>query len=121
MRRATAILFLVVLVIAEFGATAILLDFHVESERIIAELCVERDLLPEMQTCKGQCHLSKKLKEVTSDPENQSQFVLFEYVGKPASQGVVAPPTFYREEADFFSDNELNGFVRSAEPVPWRF
>jgi hypothetical protein len=108
-----------ILMIAEFGASLVLLDFHLDKERIISELCVERDMIPEMQTCKGQCHLSKKLREVTSGPDRPADFEVFEYaanIEETENPIAIEPLPVY---SGFVRPTERSGYTHTAEPVPW--
>ena len=48
----------------------VMVDFLLERDRIIKELCVQRTV-PEMErTCHGQCHLAKQLKETSGTRED---------------------------------------------------
>ena len=61
----------------------VMVDFLVERERIVRELCVQR-AVPEMErTCHGQCHLTRQLKET-----------------RPKQEEMPAPPTI-RFEVQF--------------------
>lgn len=119
MRTVISISLLLVLVLAEMGASLVLLDFHLDRERIIAELCVEKDMLPEMQTCKGQCQLSKMLKQVTEGPDSPTDLELFEYAGDllVEAQGVEVQPIVILHTDRL--QHERTGFLRGSEPVPW--
>lgn len=39
----------------------VVVEFHADRDRIVRELCVQRDVVGEMRTCHGECQLSKRL------------------------------------------------------------
>lgn len=119
MKRLLAILFLLSLIIAEFGATGVWLKFHVEREQIIKELCIERDLLPEMQTCKGNCYLSKQLKKATHGPDHPADFTIFDYTAELIFEEelCIFDHVIRQYGQDVFLP--LSGHSICEEPVPW--
>lgn len=46
-------------------------SFEINKEKIVAELCVEKDLV--VNECQGQCHLNKVLNEVNDNNEQDDQ------------------------------------------------
>ncbi len=77
MRRALASLLIAVISLPLIMTVFVFVHFHLDRERIIKEVCVERFKPVEENCCKGSCHLEKQLKE----PEGQEQ-------------GPKAPPRF---------------------------
>ena len=101
----------------------IVLDFMVDQDRIIRELCVQRLVPEEMRTCHGHCYLSQKLREVDTRerdlPIALRALKLDDAI--PTRAGlqltVVGPsPTVLPPDQ---GGTTLTGCVPVSEPVPW--
>jgi hypothetical protein len=68
MKRAIAILFLIVFVFQSTSTLWIMASFYAQREYISKNICVNRfDAIP---ACKGQCYLTKQLKENEKKEQN---------------------------------------------------
>lgn len=102
----------------------VMVDFLLERDRIIKELCVQR-AVPEMErTCHGQCHLAKQLKETAPKKEELPvpPTIRFEvqFAGVYTAFTVDAPRTDLRSIHPVDrSYAVLSGFPTCPEGVPW--
>jgi len=115
----SAILLMLMLGFVEFGATAVLIDFQVDRERIIKELCVQRDLMPDMQTCKGNCVLSKKLQAAEEGPDHPMDLTLFEYSAIAEYEETVEFTIPVLGVLNIAQFDELSGYPTLIGAVPW--
>jgi len=102
----------------------VMVDFLLERDRIIKELCVQR-AVPEMErTCHGQCHLAKQLKEIAPAKEELPvpPTIRFEvqFAGAHTAATVHAPQAQLRPGYPLDrSYAVLSGFPTCTEGVPW--
>lgn len=102
----------------------VMVDFLLERDRIIKELCVQRTV-PEMKrTCHGQCHLAKQLKETAPAEEELPvpPTIRFElqFAGAYTAATVHAPQADLRPgHPEDRSYTVLSGFPTCPEGVPW--
>jgi hypothetical protein len=117
--------FLLFLFAATVAAPAVVMvDFLLERDRIIKELCVQR-AVPEMErTCHGQCHLAKQLKETapTKGELPVPPTIRFEvqFAGAYTAATVDAPRTDLRPSHPVDRTYAvLSGYPTCPEGVPW--
>lgn len=122
--RRTVAGFLVVAMALPFVLTAtVLVRFHLERDRIIKELCVQRALPEAEQTCHGQCHLKKKL-QVQEAPQDLPALPRLELRMEPAVNGHVGIPlSIPQARSRSFGPEEQYrmgaGYPSLSDPVPW--
>ncbi len=124
MRRALAVL-LITAMAMPMGLTAyVLVQFQLERDRIIKEVCVQRDRPLERNCCKGMCHLRKQLKAQEGEehgPRSLPRIELREEPAVPVADRTV-PLALRASERSFGPRPDpvfTPGFTRVAEPVPW--
>lgn len=122
--RRTVAGFLVVAMVLPFVLTAtVLVSFHLERDRIIKELCVQRALPEAEQTCHGQCQLKKQLQaaeapqDVPALPrlELRMEPAISSHAGFSLSIPQVRSRSFGPEEHVRMGA----GYPSLADPVPW--
>jgi len=101
----------------------VVVDFLMDRERIMQELCVQRIVPDEMRTCHGDCYLSRQLKNL--DQREQGFPVAlramkpFDAVPAMASGcfAIVAVNRILSWVSPAFSP--LTGHLPPCDPVPW--
>ena len=119
MKQLLATVLILMLLFVEFGATVVLVDFQLDRERIIRELCVQRDLLPEMQSCKGNCVLSKKLKAAEQGADHPMDLTLFEYSATTGLASPIETDLPIMRSFGIACFEELTGYPSAEDVVPW--
>lgn len=69
--RIGALILSVFLLVLQFRMTLVQLDYVIHKDYIIAELCIEKDIVE--STCEGKCHLRKELAKVDAEKETDQQ------------------------------------------------
>ena len=99
----------------------VVVDWLADRDRIARELCVQRELPPEMNHCNGQCHLAKELRATQAAQEKAAaepevQVFLVNAVADMAVQVM----WLQGSDREFlpWSSSELIGHSGSVDPVP---
>lgn len=92
-----------------------------DRDRIARELCELRELPAEMNTCNGQCHLARQLKQAEQQAERSAQeprVELLETLAEPFSEGLVM--VLHPEQRRFpdLREEPLSGHSGRIDPVP---
>lgn len=122
--RRTVAGFLVVAMAMPFVLTAtVLIRFHLERDRIIKELCVQRALPAAEQTCHGQCHLMKQL-QAQEAPQDLPALPSLELRMEPAISShagisLSIPQARSRWYGPDVRYGRGAGYPSLADPVPW--
>ena len=122
--RRTVAGFLVVAMAMPFVLTAtVLIRFHLERDRIIKELCVQRALPAAEQTCHGQCHLMKQL-QAQEAPQDLPALPSLELRMEPAISShagisLSIPQARSRWYGPDVRYDRGAGYPSLADPVPW--
>ena len=102
----------------------VMVDFLLERDRIIKELCVQR-AVPELErTCHGQCHLAKQLKETAPEKEELPvpPTIRFEVQFAGAYTAALVPVPQADLRSGYPVDRSyavLSGYPTGPEGVPW--
>lgn len=124
MRRTLAVLLVLAITLPMVITACVLIRFHMDRDRIIREVCVQRARPIEQNCCKGMCHLRKQLKEQDGEERGPRSLPRIELREEPAitddtvDQVPVLPAcarTFGPEAAFGFAA----GYRSITEPVPW--
>ncbi|MBS1583914.1 MAG: hypothetical protein JST66_17080 [Bacteroidetes bacterium] len=103
----------------------IIVRFHLERDRIIREVCVQRAVPEAKRTCHGQCHLKKQLdEEQDAGPTEAPSPLRVELRVEPAITHdtrpmAVGPTASLRCYGPALSAPLPEGFLSLADPVPW--
>ena len=124
MRSSIASLLIAVMSLPLVMTAVVMVRFQWERERIINEVCVQRDRPVEQNCCKGSCHLKKELEEQEGPERSPQAPHRIELRAEPAillQPGVVVPDRSVMERS-YGHEMEalvLNGHRSIDEPVPW--
>lgn len=117
---------LIAMMALPFVLTAtIIVRFHLERDRIIREVCVQRAVPEAKRTCHGQCHLKKQLdEEKEAGPADASPSLRVELRVEPAithdaRTWSIDPAASLRCYGPALSAPLPEGFLSLADPVPW--
>ncbi|HEX2616735.1 MAG TPA: hypothetical protein VHL57_04280, partial [Flavobacteriales bacterium] len=84
MRRKLACLLIAAMGLPFVLIAVVLVRFHVERDRIIKEVCVQRAVPEARRTCHGQCHLKKQLEAEPDEGRDASLPPAIELRSEPA-------------------------------------
>ncbi len=99
------------------------LQFQLRKAYIERELCVQRNVMEDMRTCHGECHLSKKFKALEEEAQQGFPYDGLEVRQDPIIEHAILPLFRIRtgEERTFPSmvTHRLFGHPTGSDPVPW--
>ncbi|MBL7981835.1 MAG: hypothetical protein JNL52_08520 [Flavobacteriales bacterium] len=122
MNRCIGALLVVVVSVMLSMPTAVLVRFQLRRAYVERELCVQREVMADMRTCHGECHLSKQLKALEHESEQGFPAERFQERFEPVASEV---PDILAIETNLversfpdFDEDLLSGNSGEVETVP---
>lgn len=121
--RGLSFMLSVVHLVMAMAPSLVLVNFVAHRAYIERELCVQREMAADMRTCHGECQLSKRLKALEHEAQQDLPRDLVMLRTEPAMPQTEPTPLPERAaERRFFPLSEpdlASGHRSSIEPVPW--
>lgn len=122
--RIGALILTLFFLVVQFRTTLVQLDYVLNKDFIIAELCVERE--KEESTCDGKCHLKKELAKVDVDKRSDDQrtplrlqFEELRYIDSPSFENLRSYFAIVAElPYDLNTQDTSSGFPTIYSPPP---
>ena len=122
MNRLFGALLVVVVGIMLSMPTAVLVRFQLRRAYVERELCVQREVMADMRTCHGECHLSKQLKALEHESEQGFPAERFQERFEPLAgdvpDQVILPTNLVECRFPESEDDLLSGHSGEMETVP---
>lgn len=122
-QRGVSILVGKALLAMALAPSLLLLNFLVHRAAIERELCVQREVTPDMRTCHGECHLSKQLRALEREAGREFPVELPEMRIDPMVEERMAPETLLSAASPRsfprFIESVSDGFAATLDHVPW--
>ncbi len=122
MNRFVGALLVVVVSVMLSMHTAVLVRFQLRRAYVERELCVQREVMSDMRTCHGECHLSKQLKALEHESEQgfpAERFQdRFEPVASEVPDQLAIASDLVERRFPVIEDDLLSGHSEEVETVP---
>jgi len=122
MNRFVGAMLVVVVSVMLSMPTAVLVRFQLRRAYVERELCVQREVMAEMRTCHGECHLSKQLRALEQESEQgfpSERFQeRFEPVASEVPDQLAMATNLVERRFPVVEDDPLSGHSGEVETVP---